>query len=65
MLQDFFFIPVEVTDQPDMRGRTALMWASAAAGACDMMKAMCRHGADLAHQVRSSRKQLLAVIAVQ
>ena len=45
------FISVEVMDQPDMRGRTALMWASAA-GACDMLKAMCRHGADLAHQVR-------------
>ena len=41
----------EVRDQPDLRGRTALMWAAAAAGACDMIKAMCRHGSDLGHQV--------------
>ena len=40
----------EVRAQPDLRGRTALMWA-AAAGACDMIKAMCRHGSDLGHQV--------------
>ena len=40
----------QVMDQPDLCGRTALMWA-AARGACDMVRAMCRHGADLAHQV--------------
>ena len=41
----------EVRDQPDLRGRTALMWAAAATGACDMIRAMCRHGSDLGYQV--------------
>ena len=43
----------QVMDQPDLCGRTALMWA-AARGACDMVRAMCRHGSDLGHQVSHS-----------
>ena len=49
----------EVMDQPDLCGRTALMWA-AAGGACDMIKAMCRHGSDLSHKVITNRVIQLA-----
>ena len=49
-LLDCLLSSCKVMDQPDLRGRTALMWASAS-GACGMIKAMCRHGAVLGHQV--------------
>ncbi len=52
-------------DQPDLVGRTALMWAAAAPdpSAPEVIRALCRHGAELAHQDRNGDTALHVAVA--
>ena len=40
----------EVMDEPDISGRTALIWTSGLEDRADMIQSLCRHGADLSHK---------------
>ena len=37
----------DVNDEPDCKGRTALMWAAAMTDKSHVIQALCRHGANL------------------
>lgn len=52
----------EVIDHPDLCGRTALMWAAAKCSG-DIIRAMCRHGAELGHQDRNGDTALHVAVS--
>ena len=40
----------DINDEPDYKGRTALMWAAALNDRTEIIQSLCRHGADLKHK---------------
>lgn len=40
----------DVNDEPDGKGRTALMWAASSEDGAEVIQMLCRHGANLAHK---------------
>lgn len=40
----------DVNDEPDCKGRTALMWAAAIKDRDEVIQVLCRHGANLEHK---------------
>ena len=40
----------DVRDEPDSKGRTALMWAASLPDKNEVIQVLCRHGANLQHK---------------